>query len=145
MKRNKKNLTTDGHKWTQIKDRSQTGGCNGSKPGEWLKVLSDGAPICTCSSVVIFLFLTITLLGCAGPKETRNGPLDETAAARKLYVAKCAKCHKFYDPKKYSDEEWHKWMRKMSKKSKLTPEQEALLSQYIDETYRMPSRTNSNP
>ena len=122
-------MDTDGHRWTQIKDRSQR-----------------AALICVLlgPSVVVFFFLT-TLVGCAGPKETRNGPLDETAAARKLYVAKCAKCHKFYDPKKYSDEEWHKWMRKMSKKSKLTPEQEALLSQYIDETYRMPSRTNSNP
>ena len=97
------------------------------------------------TSVVNFLFLAITLLGCAGPNKTIDGAQNETASARKLYVAKCAKCHKFYDPKKYSDEEWHKWMRKMSKKSKLTPEQEALLSQYIDETYRMPSGTNSNP
>ncbi len=63
-------------------------------------------------------------------------PNNEPSAARKLYVAKCAKCHKFYDPTKYSDEEWHEWMVKMSKKSKLTLEQSEILSRYIDHTFR---------
>jgi fibrillarin-like rRNA methylase len=66
---------------------------------------------------------------------------DETTAARKLYIAKCAKCHKFYDPAKYSDEEWRKWMAKMSKKSKLTAEQSDMLSKYVDETFRQ-KKTN---
>ena len=78
----------------------------------------------------------IALAGCTGPTRTADVPADETSAARKLYVAKCAKCHKFYDPTKYSDEEWHEWMVKMSKKSKLTPEQSEMLSRYIDNTFR---------
>ena len=63
----------------------------------------------------------------------------ENEAARKIYVAKCAKCHKFYDPNKYSDEEWRVWMAKMSRKAKLKPEQERLLSKYINENLRHPA------
>lgn len=59
--------------------------------------------------------------------------LKDAAAARKVYVAKCAKCHKFYDPKAYSEEEWARWMQKMSVKSKLTREQADLLQRYLAE------------
>src|SRR5438094_8148025 len=86
--------------------------------------------------VTLLPLIAFALTGCAGPIRTAAGPVDETSAGRKLYVAKCAKCHKFYDPAKYSDAEWHKWMTKMSKKSKLTPEQSELLSRYIDNTFR---------
>ena len=51
---------------------------------------------------------------------------------RKLYTAKCAKCHKFYDPNAYGRAEWETWMTKMRKKSKLKPDQFELLSRYID-------------
>src|SRR5437773_3274570 len=87
-----------------------------------------------------FLFLLpmfgVVLTGCSAPVAATDVGGDETAAARKLYVAKCAKCHKFYDPAKYSDAEWTKWMAKMSKKSKLTTEQSEILSRYIDNTFR---------
>ena len=65
---------------------------------------------------------------------------DETTVARRLYISKCAKCHKFYDPAKYSDEDWEKWMGKMSKKAKLTPEQAKALSRYIENTFRNPPK-----
>ena len=67
----------------------------------------------------------------------------ETQAAQKLYTGKCAKCHKFYDPAKYSDQEWQKWMTKMSRKAKLKPEQEEMLSRYIENTYRASQKTNN--
>ena len=85
--------------------------------------------------ILSLCFLNLVLAGCATPASAKE-PVNEKAGARKLYVAKCAKCHKFYDPAKYSDEEWKVWMGKMSKKSKLTPEQERSLSQYIEEAYR---------
>jgi hypothetical protein len=85
----------------------------------------------------------LALGGCSGPASATDGPYDETAAARKLYVAKCAKCHKFYDPAKYSDQEWQKWMTKMSRKAKLKPEQEEMLARYIQENFRAGQRTNS--
>jgi cytochrome c553 len=59
--------------------------------------------------------------------------VKETDAAKKIYVAKCAKCHKFYEPKKYSEPDWGKWMDKMSVKSKLKTDQDKLLRRYLDE------------
>ncbi len=56
----------------------------------------------------------------------------EELEAKKLYVSKCAKCHKFYEPKKYSDAEWQKWMQAMSRKSKLKADQDKLLKTYLD-------------
>src|SRR5439155_23833540 len=73
--------------------------------------------------LLVLSLVAIVFPGCTGPGRATDLPVDETAAARNLYVAKCAKCHKFYDPARYTDEEWQKWMAKMSKKSKLTPEQ----------------------
>ena len=91
-----------------------------------------------------FLSLSVVVIaGCASPEKTPdNGEPDQIA--RKLYVTKCAKCHKFYDPAKYSDAEWQMWMWKMSKKSKLNSEQHELLSNYIEQTFRSGNRTNNS-
>jgi hypothetical protein len=48
-------------------------------------------------------------------------------------VAKCAKCHKFYEPKNYSDADWEVWMGKMSRRSKLKADQEEALKRYLDD------------
>src|SRR6187200_1032122 len=88
-----------------------------------------------------------TLAGCMTPGEeepsrpanwklpaTSEKPLsrgmssERAARARKLYALKCAKCHGFYDPALYSASEWNEWMMKMSKKSRLQPEQEELIT-----------------
>jgi mono/diheme cytochrome c family protein len=76
--------------------------------------------------------------GCAGPAVAKDLSSNESAAGQKLYVAKCAKCHKFYDPAKYSEADWQMWMTKMSKKAKLKPQQAAELSRYIAENLRTP-------
>jgi hypothetical protein len=89
--------------------------------------------------------LIFGLIGCsstsvksraAPPPPTPSGgaPLlaePEIEPARALYSAKCARCHKFHNPAKYTETEWQEWMRKMSRKAKLKPEQEALLSRYL--------------
>ena len=56
---------------------------------------------------------------------------DRTSVASSLYALKCGRCHKFYDPAAYSAEDWNRWMVGMSKKSKLTTDQEELLSAYL--------------
>jgi hypothetical protein len=56
----------------------------------------------------------------------------ESPQARQLYLNKCARCHKLYDPAVYSEAEWRVWMRKMSHKAKLDPGQEDLLGKYLD-------------
>jgi len=92
----------------------------------------------------LLFLIGLALAGCSGPTSATDGQ-DETAQARKLYVVKCAKCHKMYDPAKYSDEEWQKWMTKMTRKAKLRPEQAEMLSRYIEETYRTTQKTNAAP
>jgi nitrate/TMAO reductase-like tetraheme cytochrome c subunit len=84
------------------------------------------------ASVVI---LAVTL-GASRAGELSPGQIN---AAKKLYNNKCAKCHKFYDPGHYAQNEWETWMQKMGKKSKLKPEQYELLSRYL-ETFRTPPK-----
>jgi hypothetical protein len=59
----------------------------------------------------------------------------EVKDAARLYTAKCMRCHKSYDPAAYADPQWNIWMIKMRKKAHLGPEQEKLLSRYL-EAYR---------
>jgi len=85
--------------------------------------------------------LLVLLIASAGVLPA--GASDSTnvlEAGRKLYTVKCARCHKFYDPAKYSDEAWRTWMDKMSRKAKLKPDQKQILSEYL-ETFR--TRTNT--
>ena len=55
----------------------------------------------------------------------------ELKTARKLYLGKCAKCHKLYDPARYSDEAWNKWLEKMTVKSRLKADDAELLNRYL--------------
>ena len=82
------------------------------------------------------LLLTVILLaGVAAPASASDSELSESEikAARKTYVAKCAKCHKFYDPKNYGAVDWEKWMDSMSRKSKLKSGQDVVLRKYLEE------------
>jgi len=87
------------------------------------------------SRLVIFLAAFLAFLPGVGAAELSS---EEIKSAEKLYQAKCAKCHKFYNPSDYTGPEWQKWMLKMKKKSKLKPDQYELLSRYLD-TFRRPS------
>jgi mono/diheme cytochrome c family protein len=95
------------------------------------------------TKLFLLALLGLGVIGCAGPAIAKASSADETGAGQKLYVAKCAKCHKFYDPAKYSEADWQMWMTKMGKKAKLKPEQQEELSRYIAENLRTPDRTNS--
>lgn len=89
------------------------------------------------------LLCLLAFAGCAIPEREVALPNHEAAAGRKLYVSKCAKCHKFYDPAKYSETEWQMWMARMSKKAKLRPDQAEILGRYIEDNLRRPQRTNN--
>ena len=92
---------------------------------------------------LLVFILGLALTGCSVPVKATNLPFDDGSQGRKLYVAKCAKCHKFYDPAKYSNEEWNKWMGKMSRKAKLKPDQEESISRYINDTLRAHPKTDT--
>lgn len=55
----------------------------------------------------------------------------ELKAARKIYVVKCAKCHRFYEPKDYAPRDWQQWLEAMNLKSGLKPAQAELLTRYL--------------
>ena len=81
-------------------------------------------------TLLLCLFVALAL---AHPAESADElTAKETTTAQKLYVAKCAKCHKFYEPTNYSGPDWGTWMEKMSVKSKLKGEQASLLTRYLD-------------
>ena len=68
---------------------------------------------------------------------------QEVSDANALYVAKCARCHKFYNPADYDNAEWHSWMTRMSRKARLKPDQQELLSRYL-QAYRTAQKDNVN-
>ena len=83
----------------------------------------------------------LVLLAAALAWEVSPASADElspkaAAAGRKVYVAKCAKCHRFYEPKGFNDADWRRWMESMSRKAKLKTEEDKLLRRYLDE-YRV--------
>jgi len=92
----------------------------------------------TCA-VAVAVSLTAYVLQAGSPL------LKDEAVGRKLYVNKCAKCHKFYDPSHYSETQWREWMQKMSRKAKLTPEQEKQLSKYVERQLRSPNGSSAIP
>ena len=76
--------------------------------------------------------LVVLALASFGLRAAELSPV-ERKAAKDLYDIKCAKCHKFYEPAAYSQTDWDDWMKKMSRKSKLKPAQEELLTRYLGE------------
>jgi len=72
--------------------------------------------------------LALPLGGAQAEDLTRK----QRTAAKKIYDSKCAKCHRFYEPREYAQEEWQLWMTKMSRKAKLNPSQDKLLNRYLD-------------
>lgn len=53
------------------------------------------------------------------------------AEGKNLYENSCARCHKLYDPKKFSQEDWKPILVRMQKKAKLDDTQMASISNYI--------------
>jgi hypothetical protein len=93
----------------------------------------------------------LSILACVlAANAARAGELSasELRNARKLYIAKCAKCHKLHDPAGYTDSEWALWMTKMSKKARLKKDQEELLSRYLESLRKpgdAPPRKSDSP
>lgn len=55
----------------------------------------------------------------------------ELAEGKNLYDNSCAKCHKLYEPKKFSQEEWKPILTRMQKKAHLDDVKMAAISNYI--------------
>lgn len=63
------------------------------------------------------------------PKEVVLTP--DMIAGKALLESKCVRCHKLYEPKTHSQEEWKPILVKMQKKARLDDAQMASISNYI--------------
>jgi hypothetical protein len=77
---------------------------------------------------LLLISLALPIVGGEAPSLSDK----ELRDAKKLYVLKCAKCHKFYEPTGYSAEDWEMWMVKMIKKSHLKDKQARLVTEYAE-------------
>ncbi len=105
------------------------------------------SPLC---ALIALLLIAVDQVGCespvharrtgskpALPAKARPGNTAGLSAAAldqagRLYLAKCARCHRLYDPAAYGEAEWRAWMARMSRKARLKQDQEELLSRYLD-------------
>ena len=81
----------------------------------------------------------------SSPADTDGLSTEEQRSASRLYTAKCARCHKFYNPANYDDTEWRIWMTKMSRKARLKSDQQLLLSRYLETFRAVPGSHDDKP
>lgn len=96
-------------------------------------------------ALLLFLFIALAADYPAAGADVLTD--REITFAQKLYTAKCAKCHRFYEPMNYAESEWQAWMVKMNQKSKLKGEPASLLGRYLN-TYRagqLPGKPQDKP
>ena len=73
--------------------------------------------------VTTILFVSVVSLAIAA---------DDIAAGRKLHTAKCARCHKLYDPAGYDQKTWDMWTERMRQKAHLNNDQYRQITAYLD-------------
>jgi len=96
------------------------------------------------SKILILTAAVLFLVSCGTQKSavaTTAAPVKETTKAvtlapelaegKNLYENSCARCHKLYDAKKFTQEEWKPILTRMQKKAKLDDTQMASISNYI--------------
>ncbi|KAF2327370.1 c-type cytochrome [Flavobacterium daemonense] len=96
-------------------------------------------------SKILTLTAAVLLLASCGTKKAPAAPAapavtetakakeltPELAAGKSLYENSCAKCHKLYEPTKFSKEEWQPILVRMQKKAKLDDTNMASITNYI--------------
>ncbi|MDQ3002423.1 MAG: diheme cytochrome c [Fibrobacterota bacterium] len=90
--------------------------------------------------------LALILSGCAGgggmPHPTaknveyagRNGQVTTVSTlkvGRKLYISRCAECHRLTDPKKLTPADWPEMVERMAENAKINPDQQRAITQYL--------------
>lgn len=90
------------------------------------------------AAAALFLFSCGSKKASATPvaeaTATEFGPTElapELTEGKNMYENNCAKCHKLFEPKKFTQEEWHPILVKMQKKAKLDDVQIASITNYI--------------
>lgn len=98
------------------------------------------------SMTALALSAVALVAGCAGPASMpaptaknvayaeRHGQVTTLPAlklGRKLYISRCASCHDLNAPEHLSPREWPETVRRMADDSRITPDQERAITQYL--------------
>ncbi|WP_316632955.1 cytochrome c [uncultured Flavobacterium sp.] len=92
------------------------------------------------TKILILAAVVLLIVSCATKKSAPAAVTEaaktteltsELAEGKNMYENNCAKCHKLFDPKKFSQENWKPILVKMQKKAKLDDTQMASISNYI--------------
>lgn len=100
------------------------------------------------SRILTLTALTLLLVACSTKKTVAEAPLPppppkggeakeltteyvDLAEAKSLYENSCARCHKLYEPKSFTKEEWQPILVRMQKKAKLDDVKMASITNYI--------------
>ena len=79
-------------------------------------------------AALILIGASVLALRAAGAADLTPA---EAAVGKRLYVNKCARCHRFYGPAAYDDAAWNGWMVKMKQKARLSDREYAALAAYL--------------
>src|SRR5262249_15973972 len=121
-----------------------TGGARAGErpPANWDKFLMQ------VGQTIVLLIVAAAIAGCRSPESHSSVPAsaplvgtdqvkavaplspEQLPQAAQIYLNKCARCHKPYNPAAYSDSAWQQWVVKMNKKAHLNPEQQEVLVRY---------------
>jgi hypothetical protein len=83
--------------------------------------------------------VTPRLLAAFAPEE--GVTLDDLAAGRRLYVAKCGGCHGLYPPAHGRAEQWRAWLADMRERAKLDARGERSVLAYLRGAAAAPAAT----
>lgn len=97
------------------------------------------------AKILILAAVVLLLASCGTKKASPATPATPTvteaakateltpalAEGKNLYENSCARCHKLYEPKQFTQEDWKPILIKMQKKAKLDDSQMASISNYI--------------
>lgn len=98
--------------------------------------------------ILTIAVVTLLLVSCGAKKSTSVATTEtpapkvtetvktttltpELAEGKNLYENSCARCHKLYEAKKYTQEEWAPILTRMQKKAKLDDTQMVSITNYI--------------
>ena len=84
------------------------------------------------------IFLLVAIFSCKPTLYTpttssvsSTATLENLIEGRELFIGNCGKCHKLYNPTKFTNEEWRKNVNEMQKRAHITDEQKELVYQYL--------------
>lgn len=90
------------------------------------------------TKIVTVSLIAIILYSCGGSKSTPPmvdvKKVEMTPAlveGKNLYESNCAKCHKLFEPEKFTAEKWTRILEWMQPKAKITDEQRTIIFNYL--------------